>query len=64
MTHLQTFVRPTNMAVALMNAAVAARQSQLGAAVISQIQKDDKPFTRTEHDGIRVSQQTLNKLYR
>lgn len=66
---LKTFVRPTNMGIAFVNAINSRANTGLASIVIAKVTGNDRPFpqgkapyTRTEHDGIRVSQRTLDTL--
>lgn len=59
---LNTFVRPTNMGIAFVNALNSRSNPALSSAIITKVMGNDRPYTRTEHDGIRVSQRTLDAL--
>ena len=65
---MKTFVRPTSIGLALLNAAMSSK-SKLGQQVVSNVLKHEDTnnpirsgYNRIEHDGIRVSQKTLDNM--
>ena len=66
---MKTFVRPTSLGLALLNAAIANPKHRVADKAMTLVMKNDRPdkpaqsgSNRIEHDGIRVSQKTLSKI--
>lgn len=66
---MKTFIRPTNMATALINAALRSDNDRSLRDIIIKQALTDNPqqplktgYNRAEHDGMRISNKTLNSL--
>ena len=66
---MKTFVRPSALGLAMLNAAMKTPHAGTSGVVLDLIVKRDRPdapaqsgYNRIEHDGIRVSQKTLASL--
>lgn len=65
---MKTFSRPTTLGLAMLNAACKhldnPQAPRIATIVGSLIVKDDRPYNRLEHNGIRVSQTTLDSCFK
>ena len=62
---MKTFSRPTALGMAFVNAATKAKaqHSPIARYVVELVDRNDRPYNRVEHDGIRVSQEVLDQCF-